>query len=132
MRLKLPKVNFIFYEYFFKAVVGDGNWKQCFAENTRLGTNISEAFAHAIIENNYFAWLYVYKNQKPKTQDAPYKLYTMWPNKKIEDSNDNDNKWIFCSDLEEIEITLSKDDCGDYELVFDEGPTKTQAKAAAE
>jgi hypothetical protein len=25
MRLKLPKVNFIFYEYFFKAVVGDGN-----------------------------------------------------------------------------------------------------------
>jgi hypothetical protein len=24
MRLKLPKVNFIFYEYFFKAVVGDG------------------------------------------------------------------------------------------------------------
>jgi hypothetical protein len=27
MRLKLPKVNFIFYEYFFKAVVGDGNWK---------------------------------------------------------------------------------------------------------
>ncbi len=26
MRLKLPKVNFIFYEYFFKAVVRDGNW----------------------------------------------------------------------------------------------------------
>jgi hypothetical protein len=24
MRLKLPKVNFIFYEYFFKAVVRDG------------------------------------------------------------------------------------------------------------
>jgi hypothetical protein len=45
--LKLPKVNFIFYEYFFKAVVGDGNWKQCFAE-----IKGSEAFAHAIIENN--------------------------------------------------------------------------------
>jgi hypothetical protein len=27
MRLTLPKVNFIFYEYFFKAVVGDGIWK---------------------------------------------------------------------------------------------------------
>jgi PhoPQ-activated pathogenicity-related protein len=24
MRLKLPKVNFVFYEYFSKAVVGDG------------------------------------------------------------------------------------------------------------
>jgi hypothetical protein len=33
-------------------VVGDGIWKQCFAENKRLGTNVSEAFAHAIIENN--------------------------------------------------------------------------------
>jgi hypothetical protein len=27
MRLKHPKVNFIFYEYFFKAVVGDGTLK---------------------------------------------------------------------------------------------------------
>ncbi len=27
MRLKLPKVNFIFYEYFFKAVVRDSIWK---------------------------------------------------------------------------------------------------------
>jgi hypothetical protein len=26
-----------------------------------LGTNVFEAFAHAIIENNYFAWLYDYK-----------------------------------------------------------------------
>jgi hypothetical protein len=65
MRLKLPKVNFIFYEYFFKAVVGDGIWKQCFAENKRLGTNVSEAFAHAIIEINYFAWLYDCKNKNP-------------------------------------------------------------------
>ena len=68
MRLKLPKVNSIFYEYFFKAVVRDGIWKQCFAENKRFGTNVSKAFAHAIIENNYFAWLYDYKN---KTQEAP-------------------------------------------------------------
>jgi hypothetical protein len=49
--IEIPKVIFIFYEYFFKAVVRDGHWKQCFAENERLGTNVSEAFAHAIIEN---------------------------------------------------------------------------------
>jgi hypothetical protein len=49
-----------------------------------------------------------------------------------EDSNDNDDKQIFCSELDKIEIALPKDDGGDYELVFDEGPTKTQAKAAAE
>jgi hypothetical protein len=63
MRLKLPQVNIIFYEYFFKAVVRDAFWKQHFTENKRLGTNVSKAFAHVIIENNYFAWLYVYKNK---------------------------------------------------------------------
>jgi hypothetical protein len=34
--------------------------------------------------------------------------------------------------LDEIEIALPKDDGDDYELVFNEGPTKEQAKAAAE
>jgi hypothetical protein len=129
MRLKLPNVNFIFYEYFFKAVVGDGNQKQCFVENKRLGTNVSEAFAHAIIENNYFAWLYDYINKNPGcTLQTEYDL----AKQENEDSNDNDDKWIFCSDLDEIEIALPKDDGGDYELVFDDSPTKTQAKAAAE
>ena len=129
MRLKLPKVNFIFYEYFFKAVVGDGIWKRCFAENKRLGTNVSEAFAHAIIENNYFAWLYDYKNKNPGcTLLTEYDL----AEQENEDSNDDDDKRIFCSDLDEIEIALPNDDGGDYELVFNEGPTKEQAKAAAE
>jgi hypothetical protein len=41
-----------------------------------------------------------------------------------DDSNDDDDKHIFCSDLDEIEIALPKDDGGDYELVFDDGPTK--------
>jgi hypothetical protein len=44
-----------------------------------LATNTSEAFAHAIIENNYFAWLYDYK----KNQDTPYNLNMTWPNKKM-------------------------------------------------
>jgi hypothetical protein len=65
IRLKLPKVNFTFYEYFFKAMVEDGILKQHFTENKRLGTNVSEAFAHAIIKNNYFTWLYDYKNKNP-------------------------------------------------------------------
>jgi hypothetical protein len=50
-------------------VVGDGIWKWCFAENKRLGTNVSECFAHVTIENNQFAWLY---DKKAETQDAPY------------------------------------------------------------
>jgi hypothetical protein len=129
MRLKLPKVNFIFYEHFFKAVLGDGIWKQCFTENKRLGTNVSEAFAHAIIENKYFAWLYDYKNKNPGcTLLTEYNL----SKQENEDSNDDNDKWIFCSDLDKNEIALPNDDGDDYELVFNEGPTKAQAKAAVE
>jgi hypothetical protein len=115
MRLKLPKINFTFYEYFFKAVVGDSIWKRCFIENKRLGTNVSKAFAHAIIENNYFPWLYDYKNKNPGcTLLTEYNL----AEQENEDSNDNDDKQIFCSDLDEIEITLPNDDGDDYKLVF--------------
>jgi hypothetical protein len=46
-------------------VVGNGIRKWRFTENKRLGTNVSKAFAHAIIENNYFAWLYDYINKNP-------------------------------------------------------------------
>jgi hypothetical protein len=53
------------YEYLFKAVVRDSIWKQCFAENKRFGTNVTKAFARAIIENIYLAWLYDYKNKNP-------------------------------------------------------------------
>jgi hypothetical protein len=94
-----------------------------------LGTNVSEAFAHAIIENNYFAWLYDYKNKNPGcTLLTEYDL----AEQENEDSNDDDDKRIFCSDLDKIEIALPNDDGGDYELVFNEGPTKEQVKAAAE
>ena len=95
-----------------------------------MGTNISEAFAHAIIENNYFAWLYDYNNKNPGcTLQTEYDL----AKQENEDSNDDDDdKWIFCSDLDEIEVALPMEDGGDYELVTNEGSTKTQAKAAAE
>ncbi len=111
-------------------MVGDGIWKQRFAENKRLGTNVSEAFAHVIIENKYFAWLYDYKNKNPGcTLLTEYDL----AEQENEDSNDNDDdKQIFCSDLDKIEIALPNDDGDDYELVFNEGSTKEQAKAAAE
>jgi hypothetical protein len=69
IRLLLPKVYNIFYEYFFNAVIGEGTWKQCFTGDKMFGTNILEAYAHAIIKNNYFAWLY---DSKSKTREAHY------------------------------------------------------------
>jgi hypothetical protein len=82
-----------------------------------------------IIKNNYLAWLYDYKNKNPGcTLLTEYDLVEQ----ENEDSNDDDDKQIFCSDLDKIEIALPNNDSGDYELVFNEGPTKEQAKAAAE
>jgi hypothetical protein len=74
-------------------------------------------------------WLYDYKNKNSGcTLQTEYDL----AEQENEDSNDDNDKWIFCSDLDEIEITLTNDDGDDYELVFNEGTTKDQAKVAAE
>jgi hypothetical protein len=65
-------------------------------------------------------WM-ITKNKNPGcTVLTRYKL----AEQENEDSNDNHDKWIFCSDFDQIEITLLKDDGGAYELVFNEGPTK--------
>ena len=61
LRIKNPKVYFLFYDYFFRAVVGETKWKINMQEKNRLGTSIAEAFTHALIENNYFAWLMEYQ-----------------------------------------------------------------------
>jgi hypothetical protein len=61
----LPKVYYIFSEYFFKAVISKGTWKWHFTGNKRFGTIVLEAYALAIIKNNYFAWLYNYKSKHP-------------------------------------------------------------------
>jgi hypothetical protein len=92
-----------------------------------LGTIVSEAFAHAIIENNYFTWLYDYKNKNPGcTLLTEYDL----AEQENEDSNDDDDKQIiFCSDLDKIEIALPNDDGDDYELVFNmKVPPKNKQK----
>jgi hypothetical protein len=57
--MALPKVMFIFYEYFFKAMVWGAAWKK------RFGTNILEAYTQATLENNYFAWVYEYVKENP-------------------------------------------------------------------
>jgi len=66
-----PKVYYIFYEYFYKAVMGEARWKESVhKENARFGTNIAEAFTHALLENNYFAWLFDYKSRAPPTKPS--------------------------------------------------------------
>ena len=60
--MKDPKAYFIFYMYFYPAVVGEGDWKKCMnKKEERIGSNTMEAFALLVLVNNYKAWLYVEK-----------------------------------------------------------------------
>jgi hypothetical protein len=65
------------------------------------------------------------KNKNPGcTVLTKYKL----AEQENEDSNDNDDKWIFCSDLDEIEITLLKDDGGTMSWGSMKVPPKNKQK----
>jgi len=139
MRLKMPKVNYIFYQYFFKAVVNVGAWKHQFTKG-RFGTNVLEAFAHAILQNNYFAWLYHYKLDNP---DSTLKMeFDLADEKDSTDDNDNSNKThLFSGDLDFlVEIALLDDNdsnndsaiAGEYTLVFNGDSTTAAYKAAKE
>ena len=66
-RLDSPRVYFLFYNNFFRGVVGEKRWKSNLKEidgednKKRMGTEIAEAYAFQLLENNYFAWLFDYK-----------------------------------------------------------------------
>ena len=63
-RLDNPKAYYVFYDYFYKAAVGDRTWKDCMErENVRIGNNTTEAFALLIFANSYKAWLYEEKRK---------------------------------------------------------------------
>jgi hypothetical protein len=58
-RLENPKAYYVFYEFFYKAAVGEVRWKQCMDESEeRIGNDTTEAFALLLFANNYKAWLY--------------------------------------------------------------------------
>ena len=63
-RLDNPKAYFMFYEFFYKAAVGECRWKECMGDGTsRIGNDTTEAFALLLFSNNYKAWLYEEKDQ---------------------------------------------------------------------
>ncbi len=58
-RLDDPKAHYVFYQFFYKAAVGEVRWKE-FVEKSegRIGNNTTEAFALLLFANNYKAWMY--------------------------------------------------------------------------
>jgi hypothetical protein len=69
-RWNLPKIYFVFYDYFLKSVIQESVWidrvnMPSSRMGSRLGPVISEAYALASLENHYFSWLYQYKIEHP-------------------------------------------------------------------
>ena len=76
MRLDIPTVYVVFYEFFLKSSVGDSKWKAACLEakeqTERLAPPQGEAFAMLMLKNNYFSWLYEAKTKLKKMLVTDY------------------------------------------------------------
>jgi hypothetical protein len=143
---ELPKVHFLFLEFFLKAAIGNVTWKKRLAEDdTRLATQAIEAYANAVVNNHYFAFLYIYFMKNPdSTLITEYdKLLPLGDTARTDMSRRGSSVTstaasesvnaamathnLFCANLELIEVSVPKwDDTGNNEnfkvlLLHDEG-----------
>jgi hypothetical protein len=115
---RLPKLNYLLYHYFYMAAVGDATWKCRLAENKRLGPIIPEAYTHAMLCNQYFAWLYKYKANHPESE-----LKTEYDAVQDEESESREEQPVahalFCRNLDLLEVSVQTstitDDSGEQE-----------------
>lgn len=117
-----PKVYFLFYDYFFKAVMGESKWKKNLRENKRLGTSLAEAFTHTLIENNYFAWLFEYKAGKKNNITTLMTEYDMPPGDSTGNHSERPNRTsaddLFTpTDFLDIEIGVPRQDGQEFKCI---------------
>lgn len=104
--IQIPSVYMIFYEYFFKASVGDIPWKAVCYEGTEEGSTGDptkplapiqlEAFTFIMLRNNYFAWLWEAKKR------ARERLVTDYDVESLRDGKDDLHDLI----LKGLEVSL--------------------------
>jgi len=107
-RLLNPKMNYTFYQYFLRAVIGEARWKHNMQDDTqRMATSLAEAYAHSLIENNYFAWLFQYKHY--------HRAHTRIQTAYDEGETTGERSEMFTAkELLNIEITVPETEGGDY------------------
>ena len=87
-RLDNPKAYYVFYEFFYRAAVGESKWKYCMDNlDMRFGNDTTEAFALLLFANNYKAWLFQENNTQPSRKFGVQMLYPTWA------------ELMFCNDL---------------------------------
>jgi hypothetical protein len=106
---QLPKVHFLFFEFLLKVAIGNATWKKRLKEEeTRLATQGIEAYANAVVNNHYFAFLYIYfMNNLNSTlcteyNEEPQLTQTCRATNMTSTSMHN----LFCTDLDFIEVSV--------------------------
>jgi hypothetical protein len=67
-QLENPKAYYVFYQFFYKAAVGEVQWKECMdSSEACMGNDMTEAFGLLLFPNNYKAWLYEEKLNHQET-----------------------------------------------------------------
>ena len=100
-------------------MIGDANWKRNIKKNQRLATSNAEAYAHCLLENNYFAWLFEYKQERKDTMTikTAYELDS--------DRNLFTEKW-----LEDVEIEEPAGDDIEFKLIIKDDDNNKEYEAA--
>jgi hypothetical protein len=104
-RLENPKAYYVFYEFFYKAAVGEVRWKECMERSEEpIGNNTTEAFALLLFANNYKAWLY---EEKLNHGEALWTEYETEPHARRESIVDKlllDLEFVLENDKEELVV----------------------------
>jgi hypothetical protein len=138
-RWRLPKVHYLFYKYFYKAVIKDLVWNDRIdaprpGPDDRFWTRIDEAYAYSLIATHYHAWVYYFKIEYPSnTLLTEYEKIEHHDNQR--DNNDQQEIEIklFCGDLDlaECEISVSNERKDDFKLLLSSGPNADPAACEA-
>ena len=102
-------MHFLFFEFFLRAAIGNATWKKRLEEDeTRLATQAIEAYANAVVNNHYFAFLYIYFRNNPNStlrteyDEVPQLIQT----RRATDTTSTSVHNLFCADLDFIEVSV--------------------------
>jgi len=114
MRYESPRVYFLFYNYFLRAVMGEAKWKTSIeGDKNKLGTCIAEAYAHYLLENNYFAWLLEFKLEHKGAA-----IKTEYDESTVDGGREEwTDKMYFPHQIDDVEISAPTDDDQGFECI---------------
>ena len=117
-RYENPRVYFLFYHYFVRAVMGESKWKRNIESKRKLATNIAEAYAHSIIENNYFAWLFEYKTRRQRNNiKTEYDDGIIFGGEEEAEETEWKDLLYMPSEVKDIEISVPEGEDTEFKLV---------------